>query len=139
MIQTGTNLRPLRALIWRVCFTFIAILAASQGGAVEPPSSKPRPSVDLYMFIGEWPVWFGSTIRYTVYQTTRVEARVIGVTGEIILVLQEGEKQPGQYTLPFDGTYGGSPLAGYYTFELYFGDEYAAKYQMVALPITQPL
>jgi hypothetical protein len=91
------------------------------------------------MLIGEWPVWFGSTIGYTVYQPTQIEARVISVTGEIILVLQEGEKQPGQYTLPFDGTYHGTPLGGYYTFELYFGDEYAAKYQMIAVPVTQPL
>ena len=89
------------------------------------------------MLIGNRPIWFGSRIGYTVYEPTRVEARIKSMTGEIIAVFQEGEKQAGQYALPFDGTYNGVPLAGYYTFELFFGDEYAAKYRMVALPETE--
>jgi len=133
------SLRSVAIVAWWVRCFLIIVLAAPRGTAAVPPPSLPPAPVDLYMRIGEWPLWFGTTIRYTVYQPTRVEARVISVTGEITAVLQEGIKQPGQYTLPFDGNYHGAQYAGYYTFELYFGDEYAAKYEMIAIPATQPL
>lgn len=86
---------------------------------------------EVYFLIGESPAWLGNTISYTVSEPTVVEARLLSGSGEIILIFRQGEQQPGQYTLPWDGTYEGSPFAGFYTFELYFGDEYAAKFPMV--------
>ncbi|MBI5867367.1 MAG: hypothetical protein HZB43_03625 [candidate division Zixibacteria bacterium] len=112
---------------------FAALLLPAHGVA-DTSAKKPVPPVDLYLFVEQWPVWVGSSISYTVYTPVTVEGRILSVTGEIILVLQEGVKQPGLYTLPFDGHYHGSPLAGFYTFELYFGDDFAFKSQMVAMP-----
>lgn len=133
------SLRSLVIVTWWVCCFLIIVFAGRRGSAAGPPPSRPPVVIDLYMLIGEWPLWFGTTIRYTVYQPTRVEARVLSATGEITAVIEEGIKQPGQYTLPFDGNYHGAQYAGYYTFELYFGDDYAAKYEMIAVPATQPL
>lgn len=133
----GIRNRSRVCLTWWVCLAAAVVIGSTQSCAVEPPAGKPKPVVDIYMRIGTHSIWFGSTIGYTVYQTTKVEARFLSVSGEIILVLQEGEKQPGQYTLPFDGTVNGGPMAGFYTFELYFGDDYAAKYRMVVIPIDQ--
>ncbi len=118
---------------------FGPLSSVTAGTAAKVQPQRPRPMVDLYMLIGENPIWFGSSLGYTVYQTSRVEARIMTAAGEIVLIFNQGDQQPGQYTLPFDGTRDGSPLAGYYTFELYFGDEYAAKYQMIANPLPQPL
>jgi uroporphyrinogen-III decarboxylase len=116
----------------------MAVIGSTQSCAVEPPAVSAKPIVDIYMMIGKHSVWFGSTIGYTVYQPTKVEARFLSVSGEIVLVLKEGERQPGQYILPFDGTVNGGSMAGYYTFELYYGDDYAAKLRMVVIPIDQP-
>jgi hypothetical protein len=137
MRTIGTRNRARSCLTWWVCIAAVTILVSTQSCAVEPPPGKPKPVADIYMMIGKRPIWFGSTISYTVYKPSKVEARFLSVSGEIILVLQEGEKQPGQYTLPFNGTVDGGPMAGFYTFELYFGDDYAAKYRMVVNPIDQ--
>ena len=93
-------------------------------------------SFELYVMVGEIPVWMGNTIRYSVFETTLVEARFLTPAGEIIMILPEGERAPGQYTLPWDGTRDGSQFVGFYTFELYFGDEYAAKLSIVVNPNT---
>lgn len=118
----------------RACVLVIVLLAISSLGAAEDSSSRRVTSVDLYLFSGEWPIWVGTTISYTVFEPVRVEGRVLSATGEIIAVLQEGVKQPGVYTLPFDGNYHGAQLAGYYSFELYFDDDFAFQSQLVAIP-----
>lgn len=76
----------------------------------------------------------GPVIRYTVYERTTVEARFIGLTGELILVMPLGEQDPGQYTLPWDGTTDGglAIFEGKYQFELFFGDEYAATFWFIS-------
>ena len=106
--------------------------AASGGGKTVYP-------YEVYFLIGDVPVWMGDTISYTVYEPTVVEARFLSASGEIILRYRQGEQAPGQYTLPWDGTYEGSPFVGLYKFELYFGDEYAAKYVMLVDLLPKPL
>jgi len=91
--------------------------------------------VDLsYLVNGRRPIWMGPVIRYTVYEKTTVEARISGLTGELILVMPIGEQEPGQYTLPWDGTMddGLVTFDGKYYFELFFGDEYGAKFWITA-------
>jgi hypothetical protein len=77
----------------------------------------------------------GDQIRYTLKDPAKVEARFLSIGGEIILLLPIGEQQPGQYTVPFDGTMHGAPFAGLYGFELYYGDEYAAKLILAIRPL----
>lgn len=91
--------------------------------------------VDLsYLVNGRRPIWMGPVIRYTVHQPTIVEARITSLTGELIIVMPLGLQQPGQYTLPWDGTAdeGLATFDGKYHFELFFGDEYAAKFWFMA-------
>jgi len=109
-------------------FSLALSLHAQQGGY------KPGQGFEIYFVIGDSAAWMGNQIRYTVYSPSVVEARLLSGSGEIISIFRLGEQAPGQYTLPWDGTYEGSPFAGYYTFELYFGDEYAAKFPMVVGP-----
>jgi hypothetical protein len=104
------------------------------GEAAGTGAARASQPFDAYAMIGEYPIWLGDTIRYTVYETVRVEARFLTPGGEIILIYRRGEQAPGQYTLPWDGTVEGSPMVGYYTFELYFGDEYAADLLIVVKP-----
>ena len=104
----------------------------AEGGA-----QKAAAPYEVYFLIGDIPVWMGDTLRYTVYETTVVEARFLSASGEIIMILTEGERAPGQYTLPWDGTTHGAPFAGFYSFELYFGDDYAAHYPMIVNPLPQ--
>jgi hypothetical protein len=131
-----------RLRIWRLAQA-VALGAALAALAIMDPiaAKEPQPvltshKADMYFYVDEWPVWIDSSIRYTVYDSTRVEARVLNVSDEIVLDLKEGLKAPGVYTLPFDGTLHGSPLAGLYKFELYFGDDYAAKCNIVVMPLS---
>ena len=101
-------------------------------------SGKTAFPYEVYFLIDDLPVWMGDTISYTVYEPTVVEARFLSASGEIILIYREGEQGPGQYTLPWDGTSDGSLFGGLYKFELYFGDEYAAKYVMLVNPLPKP-
>ena len=98
--------------------------------------SDPTPNaieVELFMLIGRTMVWMGNTVGYTVYETTRVEARINGISGETISIFRLGEQEPGQHILPWDGTYHGtSAFAGRYEFELFFDDEYAVKFVFLA-------
>jgi hypothetical protein len=110
-----------------------ASLINAKGG-----SGKAGGLFEVYFMIDDFPVWMGDTISYTVYEPTVVEARLLSPSGEIILLYRQGEQGPGQYTLPWDGTYEGSPFAGLYKFELYFGDEYAAKHLMLVNPLPKP-
>ena len=93
--------------------------------------------VDIsYLVNGRRPIWMGPVIRYTVYETTRVEARFISLTGELIEIMDLGEQTPGQYTLPWDGsTDEGALFEGKFQFELYFGDEYACKFWFISKSI----
>jgi hypothetical protein len=93
--------------------------------------------MELFIQIGRVPIWMGDRIRYTVDERTRVEARISGVSKELLLVLRIGEQEPGQHTLPWDGTYHGAPFAGRYEFELFFGEEYAARFWFLCKPLTQ--
>lgn len=89
-----------------------------------------------YLVNGRRPIWMGPVIRYTVYETTRVEARFISLTGELIEIMDLGEQTPGQYTLPWDGsTDEGALFEGKFQFELYFGDEYACKFWFISKSI----
>lgn len=91
--------------------------------------------VDLSYLIGtRRPIWMGPVIRYTVYEKTRVEARFTALSGEIVHVMRLGEQEPGQYTLPWDGTTadGMVTFEGKYHFELFFGDEYAADFWIMS-------
>lgn len=109
-----------------------ALWAAPTQG--EPYGHPIVSKVDLsYLVNGRRPIWMGPVIRYTVYETTKVEARISGLTGELILVLNLGEQPPGVYTLPWDGTLeGGSAFDGKYHFELFFGDDYACQFWFIA-------
>ena len=109
------------------------MLSATPVTGADKWTVKPDGPFEIYFLIGDSP-----TISYTVYEPTVVEARLLSGSGEIILIFRQGEQQPGQYTLPWDGTYEGTPFAGFYTFELYFGDEYAAKYPMIINLLPTP-
>jgi hypothetical protein len=104
----------------------------------EPYGSPIQSKVDLsYLVNGRRPIWMGPVIRYTVYEKTTVEARISALTGELVLVMPLGEQEPGQYTLPWDGTTDGglATFDGKYFFELFFGDEYATKFWLIAKPL----
>jgi hypothetical protein len=110
----------------------------STGG--EPYGAPVVSKVDLeYLVNGRRPIWMGPVIRYTVYEKTRVEARISALTGELILVMPIGEQDPGVYTLPWDGTmeHGLVTFEGKYFFELFFGDEYAAKFWITSHSIER--
>ncbi|MBD3298537.1 MAG: hypothetical protein GF341_07785 [candidate division Zixibacteria bacterium] len=94
---------------------------------------------DVYFMIGQQAAWLGNRIRYTVYETTTVEARFLTAAGEIIILMPLGEQEPGQYTLPWHTHPVASAMAGIYKFELYFGDEYAVNTRIVvAPPVRRP-
>ncbi|HUU45653.1 MAG TPA: hypothetical protein VM118_07955 [Acidobacteriota bacterium] len=110
--------------------TLTAIATAlSAEPAVEAPSQ-----VELLAVFGRSTVWMGDRIRYTVYERTRVEARINGMAGDLLTLLRIGEQEPGQYTLPWDGTFHGAPFAGRYEFELFFDVEYAAHFWFLCRP-----
>lgn len=116
----------------------VVALATIWGASVAITALKPgeafESKVDIsYLVNGRRPIWMGPVIRYTVYETTRVEARFISLTGELIEIIDLGEQTPGQYTLPWDGTTEqGAYFEGKYRFELYFGDEYAANFWFIS-------
>jgi len=123
-------LTALRTLCAAILLSFSALASAA-----DRPAAPPAIPFEVYFLIGEIPVWMGDKIGYTVYEPAVVEARFLSASGEIMLIYREGERAPGQYMLPWDGTVDGSPFAGFYSFELYFGDEYAAKHQMIVNPL----
>jgi len=118
------------------------VLAAIMLGVFWPAATTGEPygwpiqsKVDLsYLLDGRSPMWMGPVIRYTVYERMTVEARISALGGELVLVMRLGEQEPGQYTLPWDGTTDGgrTTFAGKYFFELFFGDEYATKFWFIA-------
>lgn len=122
---------------WIACVAAVsAVLILTAIGttlSAEPAAESPS-QVELYAVIGRTTVWMGDRIRYTVYERTRVEARINGMAGDLITLLRIGEQEPGQYTLPWDGTYHGAPFAGRYEFELFFGVEYAAHFWFLCRP-----
>jgi hypothetical protein len=69
-----------------------------------------------------------------------VEARFTSLGGELILVLPLGEKGPGQYTIPWDGTMnnGSTYFEGKFLFELFFGDEYATQFWFISRRLDEP-
>lgn len=115
-----------------------AVIIASAWPATtvgEAPGNEIVSKIDIsYLVNGRRPIWMGPVIRYTVYEKTTVEARVISLTGELVLIMTLGEQDPGQYTLPWDGTTddGLATFEGKYQFELFFGDEYAATFWFIA-------
>ena len=106
-------------------------------GAADPWASKSE--VDLQIIIGR-PIWLGPVIRYTVYDSVRVEARLSALGGELISIFRLGVQGPGQYTLPWDGTTddGQTTFEGKYYYELFFDDEYACKFWFLCKPIHEP-
>ena len=96
-----------------------------------------EPQIELFIQFGRVPVWMGNRIRYTVDERTQVEARISGISKELLAVLRLGEQEPGQHTLPWDGTYHGAPFAGRYEFELFFGEEHAARFWFLCRPLAQ--
>ena len=115
----------------------LVLIAAGRVAGEEGDGEYDAPApYEVFLVIGEIPVWIGNEIRYTVTETVPVEARIMTASGEIIVLLKLGEKDPGQYTLPWHGAAMGAPLAGSYTFELYYGDEYAAKFPMIVAPLS---
>jgi hypothetical protein len=115
----------------------IGILLPVGHAPAQSESGSGTIEVELFMLIGRSMVWMGNTVGYTVYETTRVEARINGITGETISIFRLGEQTPGRYLLPWDGTYHGqTAFAGRYDFELFFGEEYAVKFVFLARPVT---
>jgi hypothetical protein len=112
----------------------VLVWHAPHGEAAGETTTRASQPFEVFVMIGDHPIWLGDAIRYTVYETVRVEARFLTPAGEIILIHRGGEQAPGQYTLPWDGTVEGAPMAGFYKFELYFGDEYAADLSVVVRP-----
>lgn len=116
--------------------TALVIAAASPAVVVNGENGSEYTSkVDLsYLVNGRRPIWLGPVIRYTVHEATTVEARISALSGELVLVMPLGLQQPGQHTLPWNGTTddGLSIFEGKYFFELFFGDEYAAKFWIMS-------
>lgn len=127
-------MRTLRNLATLV-FATVVVSASPSVTAGDEKEVEIVSKVDLsYLVNGRRPIWMGPVIRYTVHKPSNVEARISGLTGELILVLPLGVQQPGQYTLPWDGTAddGLATFDGKYQFELFFDDEYAAKFWFIA-------
>jgi len=127
-------MRLVHNMVVIVCTGIIAVAwpSVTNGDANQ---SELVSKVDLsYLVNGRRPIWMGPVIRYTVHVPTNVEARISGLTGELIIVLPLGMQQPGQYTLPWDGTADGglATFDGKYQFELFFDDEYACKFWFIA-------
>jgi hypothetical protein len=137
MTAIRTFRRYLMTVTLRLLVGLAVLLSSVHSIDAKGGSGKAGGPYEVYFLIDDQAVWMGDIIRYTVYEPTVVEARILSASGEIILIYREGELAPGQYTLMWDGTVDGSPLAGYYTFELYFGDEYAAKFPMVVNPLPK--
>lgn len=111
-----------------VCLFWPSAMALSE----EPAIAESKVDIS-YLVNGRRPIWMGPVIRYTVYETTRVEARFISLTGELIEIMDLGEQTPGQYTLPWDGsTDEGALFEGKFQFELYFGDDYACRFWFIS-------
>ena len=124
------NAQILRCAVCAAVAT-IVVATSPRATASNPAQQEIVSKVDLSYLVGtRRPIWMGPVIRYTVHETTNVEARVSSLTGELVLILHVGEQQPGQYTLPWDGTTdeGLVTFEGKYQFELFFGDEYAANF-----------
>jgi hypothetical protein len=111
-------------------------MAGDSGG--EEYGAPIQSHVDIsYLVNGRRPIWMGPVIRYSVYETTRVEARFLALGGEIITVIVQENQPPGQYTLPWDGRTpdGLATFDGKYRFELFFDDEYVADFWIIAKSI----
>lgn len=114
-----------------------ALLIGTLPCAAQTPALTPKADLQ-YLVNGRRPIWMGPFIRYTVYAPTTVEARIYALAGELITVIPMGPKEPGQYTVPFDGTMDNGVIVfeGKYLFELYFGDEYAAKFWFICRSLS---
>ncbi len=139
--MTVSRISVQRTNLALVIFLLVVVTVLTPVSATDAESGTATAAgqFDIYFMMGDAAAWMGSSISYTVYEPTVVEARLLSGSGEIILIYRQGLQAPGQYTLPWDGTYEGSPFAGIYTFELYFGDEYAAKFPMAVIPWPKPL
>lgn len=129
-----------RMLVMLSMVAAAALMVPSLAGHCEDEGDAGASTVkvgDVYFFIGDQAVWMGNRIRYTVYETTAVEARFLTPSGEIIILMPLGEQEPGQYTLPWHTHPVASAMAGFYTFELYFGDEYAVNTRIVVTPAVR--
>ncbi|MEW5700998.1 MAG: hypothetical protein AB1792_02040 [Candidatus Zixiibacteriota bacterium] len=129
--------RRLQRYVWAgLVLSLVASAIPSVPGGAESGKTYTPPEIDLYVYVGYHTIWAGDRFRYTVYDSTNVEARINGMTGELILILPIGRQGPGQYTLPWDGTMheGTVPFAGKYQLELFFGEEYAAKFWFLCRP-----
>ena len=134
-----------RRFTTHACFTAGVIVLSIAGvrslAAPDPVSSGDSalvPVVDLRILVGRHPIWAGHFFRYTVYDSTIVEARFNSMGGEVIQVLRLGMQPPGQHTIPWNGTLeeGAVMFEGKYQLELFFGEEYAAKIWFLSQRIT---
>ncbi len=137
------DMRTAAKSILRILIAMVFIVGMPSGGipSGEKYGAPVVSKVDLsYLVNGRRPIWMGPVIRYTVYEKTTVEARFISLTGELILVLPLGVQEPGQYTLPWDGTTDGglATFEGKYQFELFFGDEYATTFWFISKAVDAP-
>ncbi|MBI3872795.1 MAG: hypothetical protein HY304_06945 [candidate division Zixibacteria bacterium] len=113
---------------------------ADRPPAANAPAQQPGTSlIDLQIIIGR-PIWLGPVIRYTVYDSVRVEARLSALDGELVSIFRLGVQGPGQYTLPWDGSVGDGVtlFEGKYFYELFFDDEYACKFWFLCRAINEP-
>jgi len=133
-------LRPLRLVIACLVLGSLVPTILSAAGGAKPVKTYTPPPIDLYIYVERQVIWAGDRLRYTVYDSTVVEARINSMGGELILILPIGMQGPGQYTIPFDGTMssGKVTFAGKYQLELFFGEEYAAKVWFLCRPREEP-
>lgn len=139
MTDSRTSVHRATTSIVTFLLVLVVILASVSAIDAEDGNFKAGGPFEIYIMIGQTGAWMGNSISYTVYEPTVVEARFLSGSGEIILICRQGLQAPGQYTLPWDGAYEGSPFAGLYKFELYFGDEYAAQFPMIVRPMPKSL
>lgn len=131
--------RGLRLRAWATAVLFGCVLLVAEGTPAGAPAADELPRVDVYILLGKTMVWMGDRFHFTLYEPARVEARINSMLGEVLDIMRLGPMQPGQHTLPWDGVYqGGSVYAGKYEFELYFDDEYAARFWFFCRPREIP-
>lgn len=135
----GLRLRAWVTAVLCGCVLLVAGGKSVGAPAADEPAADKLPKVDVYILLGRTMVWMGDRFHFTLYEPARVEARINSMLGEALDIMRLGPMQPGQHTLPWNGVYQGqSVYAGKYEFELYFDDEYAARFWFFCRPREIP-
>jgi hypothetical protein len=89
----------------------IRFFQAIDNTGIEPGSKDPASSGRIWVYPN--PFHTSTQIQYTLQEEAKVQITIYTLLGQRVGVLEDNDRGPGTYTLPWDGTDAhGNPLAG---------------------------